>query len=150
MSASASAISKTLEQAFRAACLLTGRTDLAEKAVLDGIAGLEPNDAIEKALVAKTIVCVIRQRADFSNQMESALSLLPHELQRLNLLAPVARDCFILRVLLGISSAKCAAILNLTREEFEERLCAAFQPIPMLSAQIWLPSPLHQTEGAHQ
>src|SRR5688500_7115397 len=88
MSISASAISETLDHAFRAALLLTGSADLAENAVLDGIAGLESSDNVETALVAKTIEFVIRQRADFPNQSEHTLALLPHELQRLILLAP--------------------------------------------------------------
>ena len=93
MSISASAISKTLDHAFRAALLLTGSADLAENAVLDGIAGLESSGDVKKALVARTIDSVIRQRADFPNQLEHALALLPHELQQLILLAPVSRDC---------------------------------------------------------
>jgi hypothetical protein len=58
----ASAISETLDHAFRAALMLTGSADLAENAVLDGIAGLESSEDVEKALVAKTIESVIRQR----------------------------------------------------------------------------------------
>jgi hypothetical protein len=132
MSISASAISETLDYAFRAAFLLTGRADLAENAVLNGIAGLDSNDDVEKALVPKTIEFVIRQRTDLPNQLEHALARLPHELQRLILLAPVPRDCFLLRVLFGIPVANCATILNLTIEEFEESLCAAFQQLSML------------------
>jgi len=131
-SISVSAISENLDHAFRAAFLLTGRVDLAENAVRDGIAGLESNNAIEKELVAKTVESVIRQRADFPNQVEQALARLPQELQRLILLEPVSRDCFILRALFGINPTSCAAILNLTTEGFDEYLCAAFYRLPML------------------
>jgi hypothetical protein len=145
---SASAISETLGHAFRAAFLLTGTADLAEDAVLEGIAGLESADDVEKALVAKTIESVIRQRPDFPNQLEHALMILPDELQRLVLLAPVSRDCFLLRILFGITPAKCAATLNLTIEEFEESLCAALQQLSMIGGLICSPGPLHQTKGA--
>ena len=150
MSISASAISETLDHAFRAALLLTGSAGLAEKAVLDGIAGLESGDNLEKALVAKTIESVIRQRADFPNQLEHTLERVPHEIQRLMLLAPVSRDCFILRILFGVTPANCARILNLTIEEFEESLYAAFQQLSMLGAPICSPGPMHETKGAQQ
>jgi hypothetical protein len=134
MSISARAISETLDRAFRAALLLTGSADLAENAVLDGIARLDSNDDAEGALFVKTIESVIRRRAEFPNQLEHSRAPLPQELQRLILLAPVSRDCFILRFLFGIIPANCAAILNLTIEEFEESLCAGLQQLSMLGA----------------
>jgi hypothetical protein len=137
MPISASAISEALDHAFRAALLLTGRADLAENAVLDGIAGLDSCDDVEKALVVKTIQSVIRRRGDFPNELERALGLLPHELQRrLVPLVPASRDCFVLRILFGVTPANCAAILNLTIEEFEEALCAGFQQMSMLGAPV--------------
>jgi len=134
MSIPAGAISKNLDHAFRAALLLTGRADLAEDSVLDGIAALESIDDVEDTLLTKTIASVIRRRADFPDQLEQALLLLPPELQRLILLAPLSRDCFILRILFGITPSNCAAILNLTIEEFEESLLVAFQQLRILEA----------------
>jgi hypothetical protein len=96
MSISAVSVSEVLEHAFRAALMLTGRADLAENAVLDGIAGLESNDDLEKALVGKTVESAFRRRANFPNQSQQALALLPRELYRLISLAPVSRDCYIL------------------------------------------------------
>jgi hypothetical protein len=132
MPISASAISETLDHAFHAALLLTGSADLAENAVLQGIVGLESSDDVETALITKTVESAIRQRANSSNQLEHALALLPRELQRLILLAPVSRDCFLLRILFGIPAAKCAAILNLGIGEFKESLCAALRQLSML------------------
>ena len=132
MSISALSISRALEHAFRAALLLTGRADLAENAVLEGIAGSESNEDLEKALIGKTVESVFRRRADFPNPSEQALALLPRELHWLMSLAPVSRDCYVLRVLLGMRPAICAAILVLTIEEFEESLCAGFQQLAML------------------
>jgi len=134
MSVPSSAISEALDRAFRAALMLTGRADMAENAVLDGIAGLEPSDDVEKALVAKTVECIMRRRADFPNQLKQALALLPQELQRLIALTPIARDCFILRILFGIAPASCASILNLTAPEFDESLYAALQQQSKLEA----------------
>jgi hypothetical protein len=134
MSISVSAISETLDPAFRAAFLLTGRADVAENAVLDGIDALQCRDDVEKTLVAKTIESVIRQRAKFPKDLEQALAHFPEELHRLILLAPVSRDCFMLRILFGIRPENCAAILNLTSHEFEEALYVAFQQLSMPEA----------------
>jgi hypothetical protein len=144
---SASTISETLDHAFRAALFLTGDADLAENAVLDGIAALESNDTVEKALVVKTVESVIRQRADFPTHTEQAMARLPPELQRLIGLAPVSRDCFILRVLFGISPVNCAAILNLSSEEFKESLCAAYQQLPALGDKTCSPVGLARSGG---
>lgn len=127
-----SAISDTLDQSFRAAFLLTGSADLAENAVLKGIAGLESSDDVEKTLLAKTVESAIRQRAHHPDRLEHAVALLPDQLQRLTLLSPVSRDCFLLRILFGVPPVNCAASLNLTIEEFEDSLCTALQQLPTL------------------
>jgi hypothetical protein len=118
------AFSETLDHAFRAALLLSGSAELAEEAVSRGIGGLDFSDAVEKVLVAKTVEFVIK-RSDYPYRLQHALALLPHELRWLIHLAPVSRDCFLLRVLCRIPAASCAAILDLTIEEFEESLCDA-------------------------
>jgi hypothetical protein len=60
------------------------------------------------------------------------VSRLPFELRRLFLLAPTPRDCFVLRILLRASMAKCSELLNLTIHTVEENLYAALQELPML------------------
>jgi DNA-directed RNA polymerase specialized sigma24 family protein len=90
---------------------------------------------------------VIRQRADFPTHTEQAMARLPPELQRLIGLAPVSRDCFILRVLFGISPVNCAAILNLSSEEFKESLCAAYQQLPALGDKTCSPVGLARSGG---
>ena len=143
-------MSTTLNDAFRAAFLLTGSADLAENAVLIGIAGLEKSSGdVEDTLIAKTIESVIRQREEFPNQLKHALALLPRELQWLILLEPVSRDCFTLLLLFGIAPASCAAALNLTIDEFERSLRAAFAQLSMVGALICSLGPIHQTEGGH-
>ena len=150
MPISASAISEAVDHAFRAALLLTSSADFAETAVLNGIAGLETSDDVEQAVVAKTIDFVLRQRADHPNRSEHSLALLPHEFHWLLVLAPVSRDCFLLRILFGITPLTCAAILNLTIEEFEESLRSAFERLPMVGTLICSPGPVNQTIGAQQ
>jgi len=127
-----SEVSKALDEAFRAASLLTGSTEAAENAVLDGIAALEFGYIIDDVLLVETVKSAIHRRVAFSGQ--SAQTHLPLELRRLFLLAPISRDCFILRVLLGITAGTCSNILHLGVEEIEEALCAALQELPLLEA----------------
>lgn len=141
-------VAETLSDAFRAAFLLTGRADSAEDAVSQGIMALESCDDIEKALVAKTVEFVYRQRMSFPNRLEHAMARLPLELQRLIWLSPVSRDCFILRILFGISAAKCASILNLTIEQFAVSLRAALLQLPMAGPQTCWSRPFQQEEEA--
>ena len=126
--------SKALEEAFRAARLLTGSAAAAEFAVLDGIAALECGDIADNVLLVETAKAAIQWRADFPTQSEPALVQHPRELQRLFLLAPISRDCFILRVLLGIKVETCSRILRLGIDELNDVLCAALQELPRLEA----------------
>jgi hypothetical protein len=123
---------KVLDEAFRAAFLLTGSTEVAENAVLDGIAPLEIGHIADDVLLVETVKSAIQRRVDFPGQSEQAPSHLPLELRRLFLLAPLFRDCFVLRVLLGIPLATCSAILHLTIHEVEDALCTALQELPLL------------------
>src|SRR6267378_1544650 len=97
-----SEVSKVLDEALRAASLLTGSTEAAENAVLDGIAALEFGHVVNDVLLVETVKSAIQRRAELPGQSEQALSHLPLELRRLFLLAPISRDCFVLRFLLGI------------------------------------------------
>jgi DNA-directed RNA polymerase specialized sigma24 family protein len=92
--------------------------------------GHTPNDV----LLVETAKAAIQYRADFPTQSEPALLQHPREFQRLLLLAPISRDCFILRVLLGINVGTCSRILRLGIEEFREALYAALQELPRLEA----------------
>ena len=126
-----SEVSKALEEAFRAAFLLTGSTEVAENAVLDAIATLEFDDFVDDVFV-ETVNSAIQRRANFSGQSPQAPSHLPLELRRLFLLAPMPRDSFVLRILLGMPPATCSAVLRVTVHEIEDVLSAALQELPSL------------------
>jgi hypothetical protein len=127
-------VHKTLNQAFRAAFLLTGSIEVAENAVLDGIAALDFSHATDRVLIFESVKAAIRRRASFSGQPAQEVANLPVELRRLFLLAPVSRDCFVLRILLGIPAASCAPVLRLTAHQIEAVLCVALQDLPLLGA----------------
>src|SRR2546427_10033040 len=117
-----SEVSKALDEAFRAAFLLTGSTEVAENAVLDGIAALEFGHIVDDVLLVETVKSAIQRRADLTSQSKQVPSHLPRELQRLFLFAAISRDSFVLRVLLGIPPATCSAVLHLTIHEIEDLL----------------------------
>jgi hypothetical protein len=128
-------ILKSLVDAFRAALLLTGSAEAAESAVLGGIAASEFGHIPDDVLLVETVKMVIQQRVDFPSLSEPTRSRLPRELQRLFLLSPISRDCFMLRVLLGIPVGACSRILRLGIEEIGEVMCAALQELPLLAAR---------------
>ena len=127
-------VSHAVDEAFCAALLLTGSTEVAENAVLDGIAALAFGAIVDDVLLIETVKSAIQRRADFPAQSEQATSHLPLELRRLFLLAPISRDCFVLRFRLGITPGTFSGMLHLTTQETEEVLCAALQELPLLEA----------------
>jgi hypothetical protein len=86
----------------------------------------------DDAFLLETIKAAIQKRADSPHQSQQRCAQLPLELRRLFLLAPISRDCFVLRILLGIALGTCSRILHLRVEEIEDVLCAALQELPRL------------------
>src|ERR1700676_1338783 len=104
-------VSKALDRAFCAAFMLTGSMQAAEHAVLNGIAATERSGAGEDAFLLGTIKAAIQRRADSPHQSHQRCAQLPLELRRLFLLAPMSRDCFVLRILLRIPGGFCSGFL---------------------------------------
>jgi hypothetical protein len=128
-------VSKALDEAFRAALMLTGSMQAAEHAVSNGIASTEWYGAGDDAFLFETVKAAIRRRPDSLTHSQPPPSHLPLELRRLFLLTPISRDCFVLRILLGIAVGTCSRILHRRVEEIEDVLCAALQELPRLEAR---------------
>ena len=128
-------VSNALDGAFRAAFMLTGSTQAAERAVLDGIATTEFDRVADDVFLLETVKAAIQRRPAFPHQSQWPPSHLPLELRRLFLLAPISRDCFVLQILLGITVGTCSRILHRGIEEIEDVLCAALQELPHLEAR---------------
>ena len=128
-------VARALDGAFCAAFMLTGSMQAAEHAVLNGIAETECYGAEDDAFLLGTIKAAIQRRADSPHQSHQRCAQLPLELRRLFLLAPISRDCFVLRILLGIPVGICSRILHRRVEEIEEVLCAALQDLASLEAR---------------
>src|SRR5258708_33328776 len=82
----------------------------------------------------ETVKAAIQRRPYSAQQSQQPPSCLPLELRRLFLLAPISRDCFVLRILLGLTPRTCSRILHLTIEEAHQTLCAALEALPFLEA----------------
>jgi hypothetical protein len=121
-------IGEALDEAFRAAFVLTGSIEAAERAVADGITTLGFHLAGDTLLI-ETARFAIQRRAEFSDEPE-ALSILPLELQGLFLISTICRDCFVLRMLVGLTAEVSAGILNLSKEEIDEALYCALLDLP--------------------
>ena len=117
-----------LYKAFRAALALTGSIEAAERAVLDGMSVVR-SDLVSDTLLVETARSAIQRRMEHSDQRE-APSILPLELQGLFLLSPIRRDCFVLRVLIGLTTELISRILNLSKDEIDETLYRALLDLP--------------------
>ena len=120
-------IPSALEMAFRTALLLGGNTKTAEASVMDGIGACA--DLSHRGLLIEAVRSTIRRRTKSADTAD-ALELLPPELRRLFMLQPLSRDCFVLRILVGLSPEVCAGLLDISIGEFEDALFAALNQLP--------------------
>ena len=124
-------IPSALDMAFRTALLLAGTMKTAEAAVMDGIGACE--DLSHRGLLIEAVRSALRRRTKSADDPD-ALELLPPELRRLFMLQPLSRDCFVLRILVGLSSEVCAGLLDISITEFEDAVCAALNQLPIRSS----------------
>ena len=123
-------IPSALDMAFCTALLLAGNTKTAEASVMDGIGASE--DLSHRGLLIEAVRSTIRRRTKSEDALD-ALELLPPELCRLFMLQPLSRDCFVLRILVGLSPEVCAELLDVSITEFDEAVYAALNQLPLLS-----------------
>ena len=129
-------IPSALDMAFRTALLLAGNTKTAEASVMDGIGACE--DLSHRGLLIEAVRSTIRRRTK-SADAPDALKLLPAELRRLFMLPPLLRDCFVLRILVGLSPDVCAELLDVSVTELEDAVWAALNQLPLLSSSTVQP-----------
>jgi hypothetical protein len=122
-------IPSVLHTAFLASVLLGADTTTAEAAVLDGIGACE--DVSSAGLLIEAVKSTLRRRANCSGALD-AVPLLPRELGYLLMLQPLPRDCFVLRILVGLSPAVCAGLLDISVTEFEDAVDAGLNQLPLL------------------
>ena len=118
-----------LDMAFRTAVLLTGATKSAEAAVIHGISACE--EPSPHGLLTEAVRSAVRLQASSANGPYE-VEWLPPELRRLFMLQPLPRQCFVLRVLVGLSPEVCAERLEVSVTEFENAVYRALTQLPLL------------------
>ena len=117
-----------LDMAFRTALLLTGDTTTAEAAVtraIDACEALSPG-----GILIEAVRSAVRRRTKLSNGPYEVDGL-PVELQRLFMLQPLLRHCFVLRILVGLFPEVCAELLEISVAEFEDALYGALTELAL-------------------
>jgi hypothetical protein len=124
-------IPSALDMAFRTALLLAGTAKTAEAAVMDGIGACE--DLSHRGLLMESVRSAIRRRTKPADAPDG-VELLPPELRRLLMLQPLLRDCFVLRILAGLSPEACSELLDISITELGDAVYAALNQLPPLSS----------------
>ena len=99
--------SKAIDQAFTIALMLSGDMAAAEAAVLDGIA-ICSQDRAGVDLLSGTAISAIRKKVAHPREHAGTPTVLPFELQLVTQMAPLLRNCFVLRVLAGFPLSECS------------------------------------------
>jgi DNA-directed RNA polymerase specialized sigma24 family protein len=99
---------------FITALLLSGNTAGAEDAVLDGIGSSGSRENSRDELLDGAV-----RRALQQEESGDVASWLPPELQRVLLLPRQLRQCFVLRVLIGLTGERCASLLGMDVKSVE-------------------------------
>jgi hypothetical protein len=118
-----------LSQCFLTAILLTANKRRAEAAVLESISLSECEFTSNSALLRGTIKASLAGSDGFDEQAAGELaeagSTLPAELRHVLHLSQDFRQCFVLRILLGLSGDACASLLGLDVQHIDELTCAS-------------------------
>lgn len=119
-------------RAFITAFLLTGNAGSAEAAVLKSIGFMNCVDASGEELFQGTVSAKIEtDELPGPRQPEpgSAFEMLPVELQRVLQLPRRIRQCFVLRVLVGLSREVCARLLSFDGRQVDLGACVAMSEL---------------------
>ncbi len=133
----AGSMREAADKAFLTAFLFSGSSERAEAAVLESIGQLDSEDASEEDLLQGTITAMVRPEevpARRPKEMEPALATLRFELQRVVRLPFFLRQCFVLRVLVGLSREACARLLGSEIDQVDEGTCSAMHK---LAGESW-------------
>jgi hypothetical protein len=113
-------------RAFAVAYLLTADAEQAEAAVTKAVGCWNPEIDSEEALVRSLAVTAARTLRRGRHEV----SRFPRELAPIAEFDALSRGWFVLRILLRLPLPVCAAMLGISRNEAEERLCAMLRELP--------------------
>jgi len=131
-------------RAFVTAFLLVGDAERAEAAVLKSIASTNFDDESGDEMIRKTVNDAMEpdeMPGRFSGTLEPAFSMLPLQLQRVMQLPHYLRQCFVLRVLVGLPREVCARLLHSNIGEIDRCARAAMLQLPASGPVFAIPLP---------
>jgi hypothetical protein len=117
---------EALKRSFITALLLTGSAGLAETAVMEGIAWMDPNRVSDENLFEATLAAsMLTNSQEGVEERERASSMLPAPLARVLRLSTELRHCYVLRVLAGLPREVCSRLLRIETYRIDGLACAA-------------------------
>jgi hypothetical protein len=121
------AMQDALKRSFVTALLLTGSAGLAETAVMEGIAWMDPSRMSDESLFQATVAAsmLADTREEEVEEREQASRMLPAALARVLRLSNEPRRCFVLRVLAGLPREVCSRLLRIDTYRIDALACAA-------------------------
>jgi DNA-directed RNA polymerase specialized sigma24 family protein len=119
---------QSLGTSYRTILLLAGSVARAERAMLEAIQAMDPDELSNEGLFRCAITAAVtatREAPARAQDPDPASSALPLELKRVQRLPADLRHCFVLRILAAFSRADCARLLNLSIPKVDERTSEA-------------------------
>ncbi len=126
-----------IDRAFLAAHLLTGDAEQAERAIMEAIAWWSPDQSdseLFEQVLRAAVQSTVEDAQSIPNGADSPGTPLPAELQAVLRLAPQPRQCYVLRILVGLPHQACASLLHLSLQHVDHYTCAALRCLPFLVA----------------
>jgi hypothetical protein len=127
-------LKKAICRAFSIALLVSGDMTIAEESVLEAVRSLDPEDLTTDALFVCVSTLAIHRSSRLLEQAtephsSEMLGRLPAEMQNLLKLSRALRQCFVLRILLGLPRNICASLLNLQEFQIADLTCDALSSL---------------------
>jgi DNA-directed RNA polymerase specialized sigma24 family protein len=119
---------KGIRNAFLAALLVAGDSEQAEAATAHAIRSIDGPDVSDEALIVAALKAAIsssQERAVGDWDLDGELSFLPPALKCLSRLGMDHRNCFVLRMLVGLSREECSRVLGRSPKQIDEVTCTA-------------------------
>jgi hypothetical protein len=116
---------KTVENAFLIGLLLTGSIQQAEDAVMESVDCSDTGDLCGERIFRRVIhssLGLTFPRSASDTIDDDSAAVLPLELRRVLYLPRELRECFVLRMLIGLPGESCAWLLKVDPSEIGSRL----------------------------
>jgi DNA-directed RNA polymerase specialized sigma24 family protein len=139
MIASPALTERAIDRAFLTALLLTGSAERAEDAVIEALDlwdEEEEHDELMYAAARAAVASRSESKKLAGEELESAMLLVPAELRGVLRLSSELRQCFVLRILLGLSTRACARALELHVRQVDRCTAAALEKVSSLHQSI--------------